>query len=83
MRMEWIGLIIVGAIVGALGRWINPGRDPMGLIVTILLGIASLLIAGLIFDNTLLKFVVGVIVAIILVSLVGRLWPGRDRAAPV
>jgi uncharacterized membrane protein YeaQ/YmgE (transglycosylase-associated protein family) len=78
--MEWIWLIIVGAIVGALGRFFNPGRDPMGLIVTILLGIASLVIAGLIFDG-ILQFVVGVIVAVILVTLVGRLWPGRDRAA--
>ena len=51
----------------------------MGLIVTILLGIASLVIAGLIFDG-ILQFIVGVIVAIILVTLVGRLWPGRDRA---
>ena len=38
--MEWVWLIIVGAIVGALGRLFNPGRDPMGWIVTILLGIA-------------------------------------------
>lgn len=76
--MEWIWLIIVGALVGALGRFINPGRDPMGLIVTILLGIASLVIAGLIFDG-ILQFVVGVIVAVILVTLVGRLWGDRGR----
>ena len=63
--MEWIWLIIVGAIVGALGRFINPGRDPMGWIVTILLGIASLIVAGLIFDGAL-QFIVGVVVAIIL-----------------
>ena len=60
--MEWIWLIIVGAIVGALGRFINPGRDPMGLIVTILLGIASLVVAGLIFGGAL-QFIVGVVVA--------------------
>jgi len=76
--MEWIWLIIVGALVGALGRFINPGRDPMGLIVTILLGIASLVIAGLIFDGAL-RFIVGVIVAVILVVLVGRFWAGRER----
>lgn len=78
--MEWIWLIIVGALVGALGRFINPGRDPMGLIVTILLGIASLVIAGLIFEGTWTRFIVGVIVAVILVTLVGRLWTGRGRA---
>jgi uncharacterized membrane protein YeaQ/YmgE (transglycosylase-associated protein family) len=76
--MEWIWLIIVGAIVGALGRLINPGSDPMGWIVTILLGIASLVIAGLIFDGAL-QFIVGVIVAILLVTIYGRTM-GRDRA---
>jgi uncharacterized membrane protein YeaQ/YmgE (transglycosylase-associated protein family) len=75
--MEWIWLIIVGAIVGALGRLVNPGRDPMGWILTIALGIASLLIAGLIFDNDWLKFIVGVIVAAILVTVVGRFWGTR------
>jgi uncharacterized membrane protein YeaQ/YmgE (transglycosylase-associated protein family) len=78
--MEWILLIIVGAIVGALGRLLHPGRDPMGWIVTTLIGIASLVIAGLIFDNDVLKFVVGIIVAIVLVALVGRMF--RDRGAP-
>ena len=70
--MEWVWLIIVGAVVGALGRLINPGRDPMGWILTILIGIASLVVAGLIFENDLLKFIVGIIVAVILVTLVGR-----------
>jgi uncharacterized membrane protein YeaQ/YmgE (transglycosylase-associated protein family) len=80
--MEWIWLIIVGAIVGALGRLVNPGRDPMGWIVTILLGIASLVIAGLIFDGAL-QFIVGVIVAAILVTVVGRMLGDRGRTATV
>ena len=74
--MEWIWLIIVGAIVGALGRLINPGSDPMGWIVTILLGIASLVVAGLIFDGWL-QFIVGVIVAVILVTVYGRVMGDR------
>jgi uncharacterized membrane protein YeaQ/YmgE (transglycosylase-associated protein family) len=76
--MEWVWLIIVGAIVGALGRLINPGRDPMGWIVTILIGIASLVVAGLIFSG-FWQFVIGVIVAIVLVGLVGRLFAERGR----
>ena len=79
--MEWVWLIVVGAIVGALGRLFNPGRDPMGWIVTILLGIASLLVAGLIFENGWLKFIVGIVVAVILVSLVGRFMASRSTAA--
>ena len=75
--MEWIWLIIVGAIVGVLGRLLNPGPDPMGWIVTILLGIGSLLLAGLIFGG-FLQFVIGVIVAAILVTLVQRVLPARS-----
>src|SRR5262245_23026397 len=75
--MHWVWLIIVGAIVGALGRLLHPGSDPMGWIVTILIGIGSLVIAGLIFSSGILQFVVGVIVAIILVAIVGRFFGER------
>ena len=75
--MHWVWLIIVGAIVGALGRLIHPGADPMGWIVTILIGIASLVIAGIIFSSGWLQFLVGIIVAVILVALVGRFFGER------
>jgi uncharacterized membrane protein YeaQ/YmgE (transglycosylase-associated protein family) len=81
--MHWIALIVVGAIVGALGRLLHPGRDPMGWIVTIVIGIVSLLVAGAIFSNTVLQFIVGIIVAAILVALVGRLFAGRGRTAGI
>jgi uncharacterized membrane protein YeaQ/YmgE (transglycosylase-associated protein family) len=38
--------IIVGLIVGALAKLVMPGKDPGGVIVTILLGIAGSFIAG-------------------------------------
>jgi uncharacterized membrane protein YeaQ/YmgE (transglycosylase-associated protein family) len=79
--MHWVWLIIVGAIVGALGRFFHPGRDPMGWIVTILIGIASLVVAGLIFSSGWLEFIVGVIVAIILVALWGRFMASRGSTA--
>ena len=74
-----IGLIIAGAIVGALGRLFHPGRDPMGILLTIGIGIASLVIAGLIFHGVL-GFIVGVIVAVVLVALVGRMFAGGGAA---
>jgi uncharacterized membrane protein YeaQ/YmgE (transglycosylase-associated protein family) len=40
-----IWAIIIGLIVGALAKFIMPGKDPGGIIVTILLGIAGSLIA--------------------------------------
>ena len=42
--MYWIWAILVGLIVGALAKLIMPGKDPGGLIVTILLGIAGSII---------------------------------------
>ena len=80
--MHWIWLIIVGALVGALGRLFHPGTDPMGWIVTILIGIASLVIAGVIFSSGWLEFLVGIVIAVILVAIVGRLFgEGRARTA--
>jgi uncharacterized membrane protein YeaQ/YmgE (transglycosylase-associated protein family) len=39
--MGLIGLIIFGAIIGAVAKWIMPGKDPGGIVFTILLGIAG------------------------------------------
>ncbi len=38
--------LLMGLIAGALGKWIMPGKDPGGIIVTILLGIAGALLGG-------------------------------------
>ena len=79
--MHWIWLIIVGAIVGALGRLLHPGRDPMGWILTIVLGIVSLLIGGAIFHSrsTLLQIIVGAIIAVVLLAIWSRIARGRAR----
>ena len=37
---------IIGLIIGALAKLIMPGKDPGGIIVTMLLGIAGALLAG-------------------------------------
>jgi uncharacterized membrane protein YeaQ/YmgE (transglycosylase-associated protein family) len=44
----WIGWIVVGGIAGAVAKFIMPGKDPGGIIVTILLGIAGALLMGFI-----------------------------------
>ena len=38
--------IIIGAVAGVLGKFLMPGKDPGGFIITILLGIAGALLAG-------------------------------------
>lgn len=44
--MSIIGMIIFGAIVGAIAKLIMPGKDPGGIIVTIILGILGSVIGG-------------------------------------
>ncbi len=44
--MHFIGMLIVGLIVGALAKLLMPGKDPGGIIVTMLLGIAGSFVAG-------------------------------------
>lgn len=46
MNHSLIGWIIVGLVAGALGKLIMPGKDPGGIVVTILLGIGGALLAG-------------------------------------
>ena len=82
-----ISAIIVGAIVGALGRLIVPGRQNMSIWVTIGIGIAAALVGGLIASalgvgNTRgidwIKLIIQVALAAVGVSLVaGR---GRSRS---
>jgi uncharacterized membrane protein YeaQ/YmgE (transglycosylase-associated protein family) len=77
--MHWIWFIIVGAVVGALGRLLHPGRDPMGWVLTIVIGIVAMIVAAAI-SSGWLAFIIGVIVAIVLVALVGRFFGERGRA---
>jgi len=44
--MEFLWMILVGLVVGALAKFFMPGDDPGGIIVTILLGIAGAIVAG-------------------------------------
>ena len=44
--MGIIGTILVGLVVGALARFVMPGEQKMGWILTILLGIGGSMLAG-------------------------------------
>jgi uncharacterized membrane protein YeaQ/YmgE (transglycosylase-associated protein family) len=48
--MGIIGMIILGLIAGAIAKLIMPGRDPGGIIVTILLGIAGSVVGGFLWN---------------------------------
>jgi uncharacterized membrane protein YeaQ/YmgE (transglycosylase-associated protein family) len=44
--MGILGWILFGLVIGALAKLVMPGRDPGGIIVTMLLGIAGALLGG-------------------------------------
>jgi uncharacterized membrane protein YeaQ/YmgE (transglycosylase-associated protein family) len=44
--MEFIWMLLIGLVVGAIAKFIMPGKDPGGIIVTMLIGIVGALVAG-------------------------------------
>jgi uncharacterized membrane protein YeaQ/YmgE (transglycosylase-associated protein family) len=80
--------IVVGAVIGALARLLVPGRNPIGILLTILVGIAGAIVGGVIANalgaGTLIAFVFAVVIAAIgvvaLTSLNDRGRGGRRSA---
>ena len=69
-----LGYIVGGALIGILARFIKPGADPMGWILTILLGIAGAFLGGYIapmlgVSNQLVVWGIAIVAAIVLLSL--------------
>ena len=44
--MGFLWTLIIGLVVGAIAKLLMPGRDPGGIIVTMLIGVAGALLAG-------------------------------------
>jgi uncharacterized membrane protein YeaQ/YmgE (transglycosylase-associated protein family) len=81
--MAIIGWIVFGLIVGIIGKFLMPGRDPGGIVVTILLGIGGALLGGwigqamgLYREGEPAGFVMAVLGSIVLLLLY-RLFAGR------
>ena len=89
--MGIILLIIVGAIAGFVARALVPGRDAMGIVPTIVLGIVGSFIGGflgsLIFGKDALEGllqpsgIIGSIIGAVIALLVYRAVSGRSRTA--
>jgi uncharacterized membrane protein YeaQ/YmgE (transglycosylase-associated protein family) len=87
-----IGLLFVGFVVGAIARLLMPGRDPLGILGTIGLGVAGSFVGG--FLQNLIQYhslsvhgfhtvglvgsIIGAWVLLLLLRLTG-LEPGRRR----
>ncbi|HEV3363644.1 MAG TPA: GlsB/YeaQ/YmgE family stress response membrane protein [Acidimicrobiia bacterium] len=85
-----LGLIIVGLIAGALARLLVPGRDPMGIGATILLGIVGSFIGGFLADvlfrsdsEDLGLHPVGIVGSVIGAIIALLIWRAVDRRARV
>ena len=66
--------ILIGAVIGVLARFFKPGADPMGWILTIILGIVGAWAGGYIagalgIRSGMLGFVVSIVCAIVLLYL--------------
>lgn len=78
-----IGWIIIGAIAGALAKFIMPGDDPGGIIITILLGIAGAFVGGFLASligiggGTIMTIIIATIGAIILLAIYRAVVGGR------
>jgi uncharacterized membrane protein YeaQ/YmgE (transglycosylase-associated protein family) len=77
-----IGAIILGIVAGYLGRLLMPGRDKMGFIATMLLGLAGAVVGFLIFTELLnigddkmfdLGGLIGAILGVMLLLLLYRM----------
>jgi uncharacterized membrane protein YeaQ/YmgE (transglycosylase-associated protein family) len=46
-----IAWIVVGVIAGILAKWVMPGPDPGGIIITILIGVVGALVGGFVISG--------------------------------
>lgn len=84
-----IGFIVAGLIIGALARLFKPGKQNLGIIATLLLGLAGSVIGGLvanllgtggIFELNVLGFIVAVIASVLLVGTAEQLSAKRNNS---
>ena len=71
--MGILSWILLGLIVGALAKWIMPGPDPGGFIVTILIGVAGAFVGGFIGSMVGLGTVTGFNLGSLLLAIGGAL----------
>jgi len=71
--MGILSWIVMGLIIGAAAKWIMPGDDPGGIVVTILIGIAGAFVGGFVGSFLGLGSVTGFNVVSLLLALGGAI----------
>ena len=74
--MGWLWVALVGLVIGVVAKFLMPGKDPGGIIITMLLGIAGSVVAtwlgrvlGMYSEGQSAGFIMSVIGAIILLAI--------------
>lgn len=88
MNILW--LIVVGAVIGIVARFLMPGRDPIGFVGTILLGIVGAVLGGWLWDafmpnndNEGVAVFAGIVMAMVLLFIYRKVTYGRHNTSHV
>lgn len=86
MPDDVLGWILIGLVAGVLGKLILPGRDPGGIIVTMLIGMAGALLAGFVapslgvdLSRTVHSYLAATLGAVVLLALYRLIIARRTR----
>ena len=80
-----IAWLVIGLVIGALARLLVPGRQHIGIVLTILIGVVAALVGGIVTTailgagHTVITFIVAVVAAALLVSAFSTRGWGRYR----
>jgi uncharacterized membrane protein YeaQ/YmgE (transglycosylase-associated protein family) len=86
--MQILGLIVIGIVIGIIARLVMPGRQHIGALMTVLLGIGGALVGGIvasaigqgdIFELNFIGTIVGIIAAIFLIAVAESFGVGGGR----
>ena len=78
--------LLIGLVIGALARLLVPGRQHIGILLTILIGIVAALVGGILTTailgagHTVITFIVALVAAALLVSAFTTRGFGRYRS---
>jgi uncharacterized membrane protein YeaQ/YmgE (transglycosylase-associated protein family) len=84
--MDILLWIVFGLVVGIVAKFIMPGRDPGGIILTIVLGVVGAMLGGWVGrvlgfyrEGDAAGFLMAVVGAVIVLALYRLVLPGRTR----
>ncbi|TDQ84321.1 putative membrane protein YeaQ/YmgE (transglycosylase-associated protein family) [Dongia mobilis] len=71
--MGWLSWILFGLIAGIVAKFIMPGRDPGGFVITILIGIAGAFVGGWLATQLGLGSITGFDIRSFIIAVAGAL----------